>query len=121
MKRKPSHWQKGEFSKTVVVYCIRWMTAVLVWAIILTTISAFTGLTVYLSDVLTFASAFFGGELCLLALKRILAKERKDDGELDTDHPPDHSDCDGIDNDLSDPIFAQEDDPDGVGDDPPDY
>lgn len=115
--RKPSHWQRGEFSKAVVIYCIRWMTAVLVWAIIVTTIATVTDKTVYLTEVLTFASAFFGGELCLLALKRILAKERKDNGEMDTDYQSDHSDCDGIDYDVSDPVPAEEDDADGMGDD----
>lgn len=74
--KRMTQWEKGEFSKTVVIYCIRWMTAVLVWAIILTTIAVFVDKTVYLTEVLTFAAAFFGGELCLLALKRILAKER---------------------------------------------
>ena len=113
---KRNHWQRGEFSKAVVIYCIRWMTAVLVWAVIMTTIAAITDRTIYLTEVLTFASAFFGGELCLLALKRILAKERKDNGEVDTNIQSDYST--GISSDfyVSDPVPAEEDDTDGMGD-----
>lgn len=68
-------WGKGEFSRTTVLYCIRLMTALLIWAAILKTLGAIFGWTVDLTDILTFAGATFGGELMLLAFKRIFAKK----------------------------------------------
>ena len=75
VKRK---WVKGEMSRTIVIYCIRTMTAVLVWAVLLKTAGAAFGWAVELSDVLTFTAAAFGGELLLLAFKRIFAKDDKE-------------------------------------------
>ena len=77
-KRK---WSKGEMSRTIVMYCIRVMTYTLVWASILKTMSVLFNLNSDLSDVLTLAGATFGGELLLLALKRVFTKQndREDD------------------------------------------
>lgn len=75
IKRK---WAKGEMSRTIVVYCIRTMTALLVWAVLMTTLAAIFNWTVDLNSVLTFAGAFFGGELTLLAFKRVFAKDDKE-------------------------------------------
>lgn len=68
-------------SRTIVMYCIRVMTYTLVWASILKTIGVLFNLNSDLSDVLTFAGATFGGELLLLAFKRIFTKknDREDD------------------------------------------
>jgi len=74
MKNKRK-WKKGEMSRTIVIYSIRVLTAVLVWAILMTMLSAVLGWMIDLSPVLTFAAAAFGGELTLLAFKRIFAKE----------------------------------------------
>ena len=52
----------------------------LIWAVVLKTLCAVLDWTCDLSDVLTFAGAFFGGELALLAFKRVFAKD-KNDGE----------------------------------------
>lgn len=76
MKNK-KRWSKGEMSRTIVVLCIRIMIWVLVWAAALKTLGAIFGWVVDLSDILTFSGGFFGGELVLLAFKRIFAKDRK--------------------------------------------
>ena len=80
MKNKRK-WSKGEMSRTIVMYCIRVMTYTLVWASILKTIGVLFNLNSDLSDVLTFAGATFGGELLLLAFKRVFTKknDREDD------------------------------------------
>jgi hypothetical protein len=45
------------------------------WAMVLKTVALFNAqMTVDVSDVLTFTAAAFGGELLLLAFKRIFAK-----------------------------------------------
>lgn len=75
MKNK-RRWSKGEMSKTIVVHCVRTLTWLLVWAVLLKSVSAVVGWDVDLSDVLTYAAAAFGGELLLLAFKRVFTKDR---------------------------------------------
>lgn len=75
MRLNKRRWSKGEMSRTIVVYCIRVMTLTLFWAGLLKTLGAVFSWMVDLSDVLTFAAATFGGELLLLAFKRIFAKK----------------------------------------------
>lgn len=79
MKLNKRRWSKGEMSRTIVVYCIRVMTVTLFWAGLLKTLGAIFSWMVDLSDVLTFAAATFGGELLLLAFKRIFAKKDTED------------------------------------------
>lgn len=79
--RQKKKWQKRELSRTIVIHCVNAMTAVLVWAVLLKTAGAAFGWAVELSDVLTFTAAAFGGELLLLAFKRIFAKEETGNGE----------------------------------------
>ena len=79
--RNKRKWSKGEMSRTIVMYCIRVMTYILIWACILKTISVIFNMNVDLSDVLTFAGAAFGGELLLLAFKRIFAKKNDNDND----------------------------------------
>jgi hypothetical protein len=79
--RQKKRWQKRELSRTIVIHCVNAMTAVLVWAVLLKTAGAAFGWAVELSDVLTFTAAAFGGELLLLAFKRIFAKEETGNGE----------------------------------------
>lgn len=81
MKNK-RRWSKGEMSRTIVIYCMRTLSGVLMWAILLKTLGAVFGWTVDLSDVLTFAGGAFGGELLLLAFKRIFAKKSEETEEL---------------------------------------
>lgn len=68
-------------SRTIVIYCIRVMTAVLVWAMVMTSLSAIFGWTIDISSVTIYAAAAFGGELTVLAFKRIFAKKREEDFE----------------------------------------
>lgn len=79
MRLNKRRWSKGEMSRTIVVYCIRVMTLTLFWAGLLKTLGAVFSWMVDLSDVLTFAAATFGGELLLLAFKRIFAKKDTED------------------------------------------
>lgn len=81
MIREKGKWSKGEMSKTIVIYCIRTLTLVLIWSIAIKTAGAIFGFTVDLSDILPFAATAFGGELLLLAFKRIFAKKKEDDCE----------------------------------------
>ena len=73
--RSTGKWKKGEMSRTIVIFCVNVLTITLAWAIIMKTLAAVFGWMVELSDVLTFATAAFGGELLLLAFKRIFAKD----------------------------------------------
>lgn len=79
--RNKRKWSKGEMSRTIIIYCIRVMTYTLIWACILKTISVIFNMNVDLSDILTFAGAAFGGELLLLAFKRIFAKKNDNDND----------------------------------------
>lgn len=65
-------------SRTTVIYCIRVMSAVLLWAVVMTTLAAFCGWVIDLTAVLTFCGTAFGGELLLLAFKRIFANKGDD-------------------------------------------
>lgn len=77
--------QKGEMARRIVYFCIAIMTFTLIWAMVLKTIALFNAqMSVDVSDVLTFTGAAFGGELLLLAFKRIFAKPNKE-GENNED------------------------------------
>lgn len=74
-------WRKSEMSKTIVLYCIKAITLIAIWAACLKTYAVIKwGETsgCDLSDVLGFAGAAFGGELLLLAFKRVFAKKNED-------------------------------------------
>lgn len=74
-------WRKSEMSKTIVLYCIKAITLTAIWAVSLKTYAVIKwGETSGsdLSDVLVFAGAAFGGELLLLAFKRVFAKKNED-------------------------------------------
>lgn len=75
--KKP--WKKGEFAKKLVLFCLRVMTLVLLWAVLVKTACTALQKPCDVADVLGFAGAFFGGELTLLAFKRIFAKEGHDE------------------------------------------
>ena len=59
----------------------RTLSIILGWAVILKTLSAIFGWSADLSDVLTYAAAAFGGELLLLAFKRVFAKKGSSDSD----------------------------------------
>ena len=74
-------WTKGQMARTLVLYCVRALTLMAVWAVALKTYAVIKwGETsgCDLSDVLGFAGAAFGGELLLLAFKRVFAKKNED-------------------------------------------
>lgn len=68
--------KKGAMARSLVYFCIAVLSLSLVWAISLKTAALFIEepVSVDVSDVLTFAGAAFGGELLLLAFKRVFAK-----------------------------------------------
>ena len=74
-------WAKGQMARTLVIYCVRAISLIAVWAVVLKTYAVIKwGETsgYDLSDVLVFTGAAFGGELCLLAFKRVFAKKNDD-------------------------------------------
>lgn len=77
-------WRKSEMARTLVIYCVRAITLIAVWAVALKTYAVIKwGETsgYDLSDVLVFAGAAFGGELLLLAFKRVFAKKNENPDE----------------------------------------
>ena len=74
-------WSKGQMSKTIVLYCIRAITLIAVWAVAVKTYAVFKWGATDISDVLIFAATAFGGELLLLAFKRIFAKKNENPDE----------------------------------------
>lgn len=74
-------FKKGEFARKTVQYCIRILTAVLLWAVVVKTAALCYDRTLDISDVLTFTGAAFGGELLLLAFKRVFADKKNDNVE----------------------------------------
>lgn len=66
---------KGQMARRLVCYCIVVLSLTGVWAAVLKTIDH----TVDTSDVLTFIGAAFGGELLLLAFKRVFAKPNSEE------------------------------------------
>ena len=68
-------------SKTIVLYCIRAITLIAVWAVAVKTYAVFKWGATDISDVLIFAATAFGGELLLLAFKRVFAKKNENSDE----------------------------------------
>ena len=71
-------WRKSEMSKTIVLYCIKAITLIAVWAVAVKTYAVFKWGATDISDVLIFTATAFGGELLLLAFKRVFAKKNED-------------------------------------------
>lgn len=74
-------WTKGQMARTLVLYCVRALTLMAIWAACLKTYAVIKwGETngCDLSDVLIYAATAFGGELLLLAFKRVFAKKNED-------------------------------------------
>ena len=68
-------------SKTIVLYCIRAISLIAVWAVAVKTYAVFKWGATDISDVLIFAATAFGGELLLLAFKRVFAKKNENPDE----------------------------------------
>ena len=74
-------WAKGQMARTLVIYCVRAITLIAVWAVCIKTYAVFKYGATDISDVLIFAATAFGGELLLLAFKRIFAKKNENPDE----------------------------------------
>ena len=70
-------WAKGQMARTLVLYCVRAITLIAIWAVCIKTYAVFKYGATDISDVLIFAATAFGGELLLLAFKRIFAKKNE--------------------------------------------
>lgn len=69
-------------ARSLVRFCMWVLTLTLIWAAALKTTVLMQGRDAAdLSDVLTFAGAAFGGELLLLAFKRVFAKNTTSEEE----------------------------------------
>ena len=71
-------WNKGEMARTIVIYNLLILTAVLIWAVVVSTIYPILHLEIDVNPVLTYTAGTFGGELILLAAKRIFAKKNEE-------------------------------------------
>ena len=74
-------WSKGQLARTLVLYCVRAITLIAVWAVAIKTYAVFKWGATDISDVLIFAATAFGGELLLLAFKRVFAKKNENSDE----------------------------------------
>ena len=75
--RNKRRWAKGQMARTLVIYCVRAITLIAIWAVCIKTYAVFKWGATDISDVLIFAATAFGGELLLLAFKRIFAKKNE--------------------------------------------
>lgn len=74
-------WAKGQMARTLVIYCVRAITLIAIWAVCIKTYAVFKYGATDISDVLIFAATAFGGELLLLAFKRVFAKKNENPNE----------------------------------------
>ena len=78
--RNKRRWAKGQMARTLVIYCVRAITLIAIWAVCIKTYAVIRwGETIGcdLSDVLIYAAGAFGFELISLAFKRIFAKKNE--------------------------------------------
>ena len=74
-------WRKSEMARTLVIYCVRAITLIAVWAVAIKTYAVFKWGATDISDVLISTATAFGGELLLLAFKRVFAKKNENPDE----------------------------------------
>ena len=79
--RYKRRWAKGQMARTLVIYCVRAITLIAIWAVCIKTYAVFKYGATDISDVLIFAATAFGGELLLLAFKRVFAKKNENSDE----------------------------------------
>ena len=70
-------WAKGAMARTLVIYCVRAITLIAIWAVCIKTYAVFKYGATDISDVLVFVATAFGGGLLLLAFKRVFAKKNE--------------------------------------------
>ena len=66
---------KGRMARRLVYFCISVLTVTAIWAAVISTVAVVKEVAVDLSAPLTFIGAAFGGELLLLLVKRVFAKD----------------------------------------------
>lgn len=71
-------WTKGQMARTLVLYCVRAITLIAIWAVAVKTYAIIKWGATDISDVLIYTASAFGGELLLLAFKRVFAKKNED-------------------------------------------
>lgn len=74
------HWRKSEMARTLVIYCVRAITLIAVWAVAVKTYAVIRYGATDIGDVLIYVASAFGGELLLLAFKRVFAKKNENIG-----------------------------------------
>ena len=79
--RNKRRWAKGAMARTLVIYWVRAITLIAIWAVCIKTYAVFKYGATDISDVLIFAATAFGGELLLLAFKRVFAKKNENPDE----------------------------------------
>lgn len=70
-------WSKGQLGRTLVLYCVRAITLVAIWAVAVKTYAIIKWGATDISDVLIYVASAFSGELLLLAFKRVFAKKNE--------------------------------------------
>ena len=80
MKKEENKRRKGIFSRIIVSYCIGMITGLSVWAFGILQSTGYDA-----SGILGVSAGVFGGELLLLCVKRILAKDRGNSEEEGTE------------------------------------
>ena len=68
-------WSKSEMERTLVIYFVRSLTLVSICVIAVKTYALLIWGATDISDIFVFVATAFGGELLLLAFKRIFAKK----------------------------------------------
>lgn len=79
MIRQKRRWRKGEMARTIVLYCLRVLTLVLIWAVAVKTYAVIKWGAADVSDVLVYAGGAFGVELISLAFKRVFTKKNEEE------------------------------------------
>lgn len=79
MIRQKRRWRKGEMARMIVLYCLRVLTLVLIWAVAVKTYAVIKWGAADVSDVLVYAGGAFGVELISLAFKRVFAKKNEEE------------------------------------------
>ena len=75
--RNKRRWAKGAMARTLVIYCVRAITLIAIWAVCIKTYAVFKYGATDISDVLIFAATAFGGEMLLLAFKSVFDKKNE--------------------------------------------
>ena len=77
-----SKWSKGEMARTLVIYCIKVMTYVLIWSVVLTTVAVIFNRTIDLTPVLNFTAITFGAGEAIVGVvarvERVFAKKNEE-------------------------------------------